>query len=158
MTLFFLSAHVLAEMNIWRLMLLILVPFNLWSILWLEFLFQHSILVKKTLWTLKAKYFCIEVVPKAAHSIYFCWWLKLGQKAGSFFWDNPESLPLFVCAGRGEENGDTDVWGVTGLDIIADEICIICFSENFGAIWSRTLISYTLKNFNSFQLLSQNRS
>lgn len=42
-------------------------------------------------------------------------------------------------------------WGVTGLDIIADEICVMCFSESFEAIWSWTLMSHTLKNFNSFQ-------
>lgn len=49
-------------------------------------------------------------------------------------------------------------WGVIGLDIIADEICVMCFFESFEAIWAWTLMSHTPKNFNSFQIHSQNFS
>lgn len=89
--------------------MLILVLFNLCSVVRLEFLFQHSTVIKIASWILTAKWFCVEAVPKAAHSIYFLLVVETQPRAGSFLGVNPQSLPPFVCVGRGKENGDTEV-------------------------------------------------
>lgn len=71
--------------------------------------------------------FCVEAVPEAAHSIYF---FVGGRNLAKKLVPSLELilkifLHLHVWA-EGKRMG-TLRWGVIDLDIIADEICIMCF-------------------------------